>query len=269
MNPPNGQNKNETKRTRGEAVARRFLRKYATRSFADRGPLYCGYLGSHTELDIRLWKHVESQLTDEEEQLLLDHTDNCLYCQSRIRDIAKAMRQSVRKPDLMLKLAKATNRVRDETGEFLAELLIAVENTGRWLHGSLDCGLLLRPIPATRGLGTIPTKGVPSTARPEAQSVKSLTPAFRVSTIIEGGTLSCEIRRSGSNLALSVGCVGGKATDSGSLPTITCSVDGTTVQPASLRSDETPFIAPLDSKKIEFTVYQRENEIGYMVVEME
>jgi hypothetical protein len=266
MNSLNEQSGNQDKRAAGETISRRFLDKYAKPGFAGGPPLYCGHLGSRTELDIRLWKYVESRLTEEEEQALLSHTDGCMYCQSRIRDIAKATRESVRRPDLLLRLEKVTAKVKDSTGEFLADLLVAVGNTGKWLYGSLGAGLVLKPVPTMRGVGEGPRRGLAPAASSRERPVSSLTSSFKASTTVEGIPLSCEIRRSASNLVLSI-AYSGTGLESG-LRT-TCSVDTIPVQPVRLRSGGTEFVVPQDSKRIEFTVYRQEQEIGCMVVEME
>jgi hypothetical protein len=216
-----------------------------------------------------LWKHVESRLSDEEEQSLLSHADACVYCQSRIRDIAKAMRESVRKPDLILRLEKVTAKVKGDAGEFLADLLVAVENTGKWLYGSLGTGLVLKPVPATRGLAKGRARCVPATAPSQEKPVHSLTSSFKASTTVEGVMVSCEIRRSASDLVFSINYSGRQAADVEQRLTTTCSTDTVPVQAGRSASGETEFIVPQDSGKVEFTIYRQENEIGRMVVEME
>jgi len=269
MNSTNEHTGSRGNRATGEAISRRYLGKYATPRFADKPLLYCGYLGSRTELDVRLWKYVESQLSDEEEQSLLSHADACVYCQSRIRDIAKAMRESVRKPDLILRLEKVTAKVKGDAGEFLADLLVAVENTGKWLYGSLGTGLVLKPVPATRGLAKGPARCVPPAARSQEEPVSSLTSSFKTSTTVEGVTVSCEIRRSASNLVFSIDYGGRQTADVEQGLTTTCSADSVPVQAARSSSGGTEFVVPQDCGNVELTIYRRESEIGRMVVEME
>lgn len=269
MNPTNEHTGSRGNQAAGEAISRRHLSKYATPRFADRPVLYCGYLGSRTDLDIRLWKHVESRLSEEEEQPLLNHADGCVYCQSRIRDIAKAMRESVRKPDLILRLEKITATVKGEAGDFLADLLMAVENTGKWLCGSLGTGLVLKPVPATRGLAKGSARCVPPTAGSPEEPVSALTSSFKASTTVEGVTVSCEIKRSASNLVFSIDY--GARQGAGEEPglTTTCNADSVLVQASRLSSRGAEFVVPQDCGKVEFTIYRWKNEIGRMVVEME
>jgi hypothetical protein len=260
---------NQGNRATGEAISRQYLGRYVTPRLADTPPLYCGYLGSRTELEIRLWKHVESRLSEEEEQSLLSHADACVYCQSRIRDIAKAMCESVHPPDLILRLEKVTARVMGDAGEFLADLLVAVENTGKWLYGSLGAGLVLKPVPTTRGLAGGSKRCVPSAAASQEQPVRSLTSSFKASTTVEGVTVSCEISRSASGLVFSIDTSGRPDDSEEPGLTVTCSADSVpvTASRSSLRGSE--FVVPQDCGKVEFTICKRDSEIGHMVVEME
>lgn len=276
MNPTSERSRNEDNRAMGEALADQFLRKYRRPKPPRPHLLYCGHLGSRANLEVHLWKHVECRLTEEEERGLLDHADNCGYCQFRIRDLAKVLREALPEPapalepaGVILRLRRVTTTVKDAGRGFWAEVLVAAENTGKWLAGNVGAGLILRRLPAVRGLGAGTTRGLEPHAQRNESSIRSIVPALTTSLSIEGMTLFCEIRSEGSRLLLRIGSADGTGADLESLLAVTCRIDGGPEKPIQLGPQGMEITVPHSSRQIEFEVARGSTALGRLVVTLE
>jgi hypothetical protein len=272
MDYPIEHHEDETKWTKGQALARLLLRRYRRPHAANEGPSYCGHLGSRTDLEVQLWRYVESDLDEEEEQRLEDHVDRCGYCQSRTRSMARALREvppetvpAAKAACAVLQLRRVAAIVKDAGGEFWTEVLVAAESAGGWLFDSLGAGLILRPLPIVRGLDAGATKGV----EPQARSIRSFVPALRTSLDFQGVTLSCEIRADESNLSLRIDAPGCRGIGLGLYSDATCRVDGGPETMASCGSQGMTFTFPHSARRVDLRVYRNGAVVGQMVLTLE
>jgi len=194
-----------------EALARYVVRLSGKPVGRSLPPVYCGHLGDQANLEVYLWKLVNS-LQDAGDELLPNHVLNCPYCLSRIYGISKSLRfalekygeplwQPVTEPaaiELVVKRARRTVQRAKET--VLAEVLVAVDGVGKWLSGGRESWVFLCEAPAWRGFkGAAAERAVVG----QGSEVQSL----RVSGEVEGLTISAEIAASGAHPELVVRCL--------------------------------------------------------------
>jgi len=248
-----------------------------------RHSVYCGYLGDQTELEGRLWKLIQLSLSSQDEEQVLEHASSCAYCQSRIRDITGALHaaipeesalvQTAAAPVAGLKLAslrmklKKVKRVRVfEAGkELLADVLVALDTTGKWLCGQDGANMVLRYVPAWRGIGK-------SDARVAAKRFRSKRtfPSLKIGTEVEGLIISCEVQSVQNHLELSVQCRDVRGKRASGRSSIEYAIDGVPQTPTELDIDGTLAISlPLSVACADVTVYREGVQIGQVAIELE
>lgn len=190
-----------------------------------RAHLYCGHLGDRTELEVQLWKLVESALDPSEEELLLRHTDDCLYCQTRIRDISEAMRLAMslepapagaavsapvaqRVPALIVRLKKVRRLIREAGHNVVADILVALELTGRRIRGQNGDGIVKAYAPIDRGLerGVARVRSSAEQGKLPSRFGGTICESFKIANEFGELVISYEIRSTGTHLDLLVGC---------------------------------------------------------------